>query len=231
MFRAGVVTGNTAGSLPISSTSPASTPSAVKIDSIAYTILAASVQEKLQTNTFDLTIDAGATMTITLNKTLPSLDGLVALFNEGVLNAFPTHPQPLPEMVQRLGGYVIQNTSTETSVFQFSENASIMWFSEQIPNGELTILPGTETAIFLPSPRLGAQYQQFDVASGGASRIKLPITGDFMTPVIYYPPSGSTIGLAGFSHTARVLVNYTAIDATVEEVGLTRTTVTLSIQE
>lgn len=235
VFPAGDITGTSSETILKTRVIPTSTPEEIRIESVGYTIMAASIQSSLGTDSFILKLDDGGTVqteTITFSKALPSMEELVAIFNQAIINAFAAFPEAPPVMVEKDGVFVIRSVSVITeATFTFNEASAILWFSDETFAPTLVVPGGTESELFLPSPRLGAQFQKLAVAGGGTSGVKLPLTGSFMTPIIYFPVDGAHTGIGGLGQTARVITQYPAIDRTVEERPLTRTHFVLSIRE
>lgn len=187
----------------------------IRVDSVSYPILAASVSQRLGTNLVQVEVvaEGAGFVDVTLEKSLPDLDQLIAAINLAIAEAFPG-AVALPSFVKQATGFAIVNPTAADVSFAFpNSNMQILLF------GRLLVTPGTPLTIptldqsenFRPSPRLGASHQTLMPEQAQGPGIVLPISGDYMLPVLFYPPTAFRVILSPTSVTARVAVEYPAL--------------------
>ncbi|KAK3743007.1 hypothetical protein QZH41_007224 [Actinostola sp. cb2023] len=192
----------------------------VRLLSIAYPVMSASVSGALGTYSLDVMIEAVSSTPrkIHFKRCLPTIAELIELFNGGVRAAFPNNPD-LPTIVRQAGSFAVTNPSANPITIKPPNfHAQVLWFGHKdfAPGGSLTIPSKKSSAQFLPSPRHGASFQTLIPAGSISSRsIRLPTLGTFMQPVWMTLPA-QPIDPGNGKH-ASVWTRYPAISESIEE--------------
>jgi hypothetical protein len=186
------------------------------VNSIGYTILAASVSEELQTNSYTIDVpDAGGVQILTLQKSLPSKSDLASLINNAIQEAYPAFVGSLPQYVERAAGWFWVNpTSTDVDVTFSNNNQQILMLGEILTNGQhvLTIGSNSVEGPFQPDSRLGAVSQSLTFHPGQSYRIELPLIGGYGDGVLYRP-TNEIVSLSAPATTAEISVSYPSIQS------------------